>query len=175
MWKKDETPRQPGTQSSTRPSPGTAERTPRAPAAEVAMVGRKIKLKGEITGEEDLLIEGRVEGSVELRSHTVVIGQEGHAKASIVGRIITVKGKVQGNLAAEEQIILQSSATVEGDLVAPRVTMEDGATFRGGIEMGDAAGRPRTGRAGKPLESRKAENQPQRGAASSGAARPLAE
>ena len=175
MWKKDETPRRPSPHSSARPDPAPTERTPRAPVAEPAVIGRKIKLKGEITGEEDLIIEGRVDGSVELRSHSVTVGQEGNVKASISGRTIKVKGKVQGNLAAEEQIVLLSSATVEGDLVAPRVIMEDGASFRGGIEMGDAVTRPKSGGARKPLGPRTKETQHRREAASSGSATPPAD
>lgn len=136
MWKKEETPRPPTAPSTPRPDPGPVQRNPRTPAVSTPMVGQKIRLKGEITGEEDLLIEGQVEGSVVLRSHAVTIGEEGEVKASIVGRTITVKGSVKGNLTAGEQIVLHSSATVEGDLTAPRVMMEDGATFRGGIDMG---------------------------------------
>ena len=136
MWKKEETPKPPTAPSTPHPDPGPVQRNPRTPAVSTPMVGQKIRLKGEITGEEDLLIEGQVEGSVVLRSHAVTIGEEGEVKASIVGRTITVKGSVKGNLTASEQIVLHSSATVEGDLTAPRVMMEDGATFRGGIDMG---------------------------------------
>ena len=136
MWKKEETPRPPTAPPSPRPDPGPVQREPRTPAASTPMVGQKIRLKGEITGEEDLLIEGQVDGSVVLPSHAVTIGAEGEVEASIVGRTITVKGIVKGILTASEQIVLHSSATVQGDLTAPRVMMEDGATFRGGIDMG---------------------------------------
>ena len=105
----------------------------------LATVGRKIKIRGEVTGEEDLLIEGYFEGSVDLRSHSVTVGSEGSVKASIRGRTVIIEGKVQGDLAAEEQIVLLSSASVEGDLAAPRVVLEDGAYFRGGVDMGDGS------------------------------------
>ena len=134
-------------------------------------VGQKIRLKGEITGDEDLLIEGQVEGSVVLRSHAVTIGEEGEVKASIVGRTITVKGSVTGNLTADEQIILHSSATVEGDLTAPRVMMEDGATFRGGIDMGTPSAPPGGARNRKAAPAPRAKgSQQKKAAASSGTA-----
>ena len=139
--------------------------------ASMPTVGQKIRLKGEITGEEDLLIEGQVEGSVVLRSHAVTVGEEGEVKASIVGRTITVKGSVKGNLTADEQIVLHSSATVEGDLTAPRVMMEDGATFRGGIDMGTTSSRPSGAPARKAAPAPKArESQQKKAAVSSGPA-----
>ena len=171
MWKKEETPRPPTAPPSPRPDPGPVQRNPRPPAASTPMVGQKIRLKGEITGEEDLLIEGQVEGSVVLRSHAVTIGEEGEVKASIVGRTITVKGSVKGNLTAGEQIVLHSSATVEGDLTAPRVMMEDGATFRGGIDMGTPSAPSGGARARKTAPAPKAKGSQQKKApASSGTA-----
>ncbi len=139
MWKKAETSGR-ASEPAGQPAPPSVE-TPsvRSPTPELAMIGRKIRIKGEVRGGEDLLIEGRVEGSVDLRSHAVTVGPEGDVKASIVGRIVTVEGKVQGDLTAEEQIVLLSSADVEGDLVAPRVVLEDGAGFRGGVDMGDGS------------------------------------
>jgi cytoskeletal protein CcmA (bactofilin family) len=92
-----------------------------------------------VTGDEDLLIQGRVDGSVDLKQHSVTVGREGEVKANIIGRVVTVEGKVEGNLSADEQVILRASATVQGDISAPRVVLEDGARFRGGVDMGEAA------------------------------------
>lgn len=171
MWKKEETPRPPTAPPRPRPDPDPVQRNPRTPAASTPMVGQKIRLKGEITGEEDLVIEGQVEGSVVLRSHAVTIGEEGEVKASIVGRTITVKGSVKGNLTAGEQIVLHSSATVEGDLTAPRVMMEDGATFRGGIDMGTPSASAGGGGARKAAPAPRARgSQQKKAAASSGTA-----
>lgn len=89
-----------------------------------------------MTGSEDLLIQGQVDGSVSLGKHTVGVGSEGRVKANIIGRVITVEGRVEGDLTAEEQIILRGSAQVHGDIKAPRVVLEDGATFRGLVDMG---------------------------------------
>jgi cytoskeletal protein CcmA (bactofilin family) len=112
---------------------------PQATASgERATIGRSITIRGDVTGEEDLLIQGRVEGSVDLKQNSVTVGPEGDVKASIVARVVTIEGKVQGNLTAAEQIILRRSARVEGDLAAPSVVLEDGARFRGGVDMGEA-------------------------------------
>ena len=124
------------------PAPSVLRPVP--PSTERATIGRSITIRGEVTGDEDLLIQGRVEGSVDLKQHSVTVGPEGQVKASIGGRIVTVEGRVEGNLTAQEQIILRKSAWVQGDIAAPRVVLEDGASFRGGVDMGDATG----GRAG---------------------------
>ncbi len=118
-------------------TPTVPSRTP-----ELTVIARSIEIKGEVTGDEDLLIEGRVEGSVDLRTRLVTVGPEGDVKASILGRVVSVEGRVQGNLTAEKKIVLLSSASVEGDLVAPRVVLEDGASFRGGINTGAAGKSP---------------------------------
>ena len=121
----------------------TGESHPNAPARsqipELARVGGTITVKGEVVGDEDLLIEGRIEGLVDLKSHCVTVGTKGYVQADIVGRIVTVEGTVRGDLTATEQIVLVASAVVEGDLTAPRVRLEGGAHFRGGVVTGDPA------------------------------------
>jgi cytoskeletal protein CcmA (bactofilin family) len=131
MWKKEETPPQP---SAPQPeAPRRAERTPSpASSGEVATIGRSIAIQGQVTGDEDLLIQGSVDGSVDLKQHAVTVGPDGEVKASIVGRVVTVEGKVEGNITADEQVILRTSASVQGDITAPRVVLEDGSRFRGG-------------------------------------------
>jgi cytoskeletal protein CcmA (bactofilin family) len=143
MWKKEEMPAPtPTPRMDTTPAP---ERSAPAPTShshatgERATIGRSITIRGEVTGDEDLLIQGRVDGSVDLKQHSVTVGREGEVKANIIGRVVTVEGKVEGNLSADEQVILRASATVQGDISAPRVVLEDGARFRGGVDMGEAA------------------------------------
>jgi len=105
-----------------------------------ATIGPSIKIKGDVSGDEDLLIQGQVEGKVKLGKHNVTIGSDGHVKADVHGRSVVVEGQVEGDLHAKEQIVLRHTARVEGSITAPRVTLEDGAVFRGGIEM-DAGGK----------------------------------
>ncbi len=104
-------------------------------AKEQALIGSSIEIKGNLNGGEDLIIEGRIEGKIELRQHAITIGKSGRVKADIYGRTIIVQGEVDGNLYAEEQIILRNTSTVRGNLLSPRVTLEDGAHFKGNLDM----------------------------------------
>ena len=107
----------------------------------MATIGRSITINGEVTGDEDLLIQGKVEGSIELKQQSITVGQEGRVTASITGRVIVVEGQVEGDLKAEEQAVLKATAKVQGDIAAPRVVLEDGATFSGGVDMGEPLGK----------------------------------
>lgn len=109
-----------------------------------ATIGPSIFIKGDLTGEEDLVIEGRVEGKVDLKQNNVTIGKNGRVRADIFGRVVTVEGEVDGNVFAREQAVLRQSGAVRGNLTAPRVTLEDGSRFKGSIDMEpkDGAGRP---------------------------------
>jgi cytoskeletal protein CcmA (bactofilin family) len=111
------------------PSTGPVER--RDPAA----VGASISIVGDVTGDEDLTILGRIEGKVDLPQHVVTVGQSGRVKADIRARVISVAGEVRGNLVAAEQILIRKTATMLGNLTAPRVGLEDGCSFRGSVEM----------------------------------------
>ena len=137
MWKKDEGPVQTPAPRAEAAPPRYERPEPASPPGERATIGRSITIRGEVTGDEDLLIQGRVDGSVDLKLHSVTVGPDGEVKASIVARVVTVEGKVEGNLSAEEQVILKSSSSVQGDITAPRVVVEDGARFRGGVDMGE--------------------------------------
>lgn len=145
MWKKDEMPDAvPAPRAEAAPS--RFDRTgPVKGSGERATIGRSITISGEVTGDEDLLIQGRVDGAVTLKQHAVTVGPEGEVKASITARVVTVEGRVEGDLIAEEQVVLRGSALVEGDITAPRVVLEDGARFRGGVDMGETF--DRSGRA----------------------------
>lgn len=138
MWKKEEQEKErPVTRTAETP---VAERPSRRPtSSERATIGRSISIRGDVTGDEDLLIQGRVDGSVDLSEHAVTVGPDGEVKASIVARLVVVEGTVEGNLRADEQVILRSSAQVHGDIEAPRVVLEDGARFRGGVDMGETS------------------------------------
>jgi cytoskeletal protein CcmA (bactofilin family) len=105
------------------------------PKKERAMIGPTIFIKGDLTGEEDLIIEGRVEGKIQLKEHNVIIGKHGRVQADIFGKVISIEGEVQGNLRGEEQVLLRPTSTVRGNLTAPRVVLEDGANFKGSIDM----------------------------------------
>ena len=142
MWKKDDMPDSASTPRQETPS-GYERSTPSRATGERATIGRSITINGEVSGDEDLLIQGRVDGSVNLKQHSVTVGPEGEVKANITARVVMVDGRVEGNIKAEEQVVLRSSALVEGDIAAPRVVLEDGARFRGGVDMGETLDRAR--------------------------------
>ena len=116
---------------------------------ETATIGPSISIQGDLAGEEDLVIQGRVEGTITLKQNLLTIGKEGRVNATINSRILMVEGHVEGDLKGEEQVVLKKSADVRGNIAAPRVTLEDGARFKGSIDMeGDpskkAEGGPKT-------------------------------
>ena len=98
------------------------------------VIGRGLYIKGELHGEEDLIIEGRVEGEITLKKH-LVIETSGVVLADIHTENITIKGEMRGNMNATEKVEIHSSAQVVGDVQAPRVVIEDGASFKGHIDM----------------------------------------
>ncbi len=136
MWKKSEP-------EAARPQPAPASQAQTAPAPrnpvpqtrERAVIGPTIFIKGNLAGEEDILIEGQVDGKIELRHHSVTIGKNGRIKADIYGKVITIEGTVEGNLFGEEQLTVRQTGNVQGNIVAPRVALEDGSHFRGSIDM----------------------------------------
>jgi cytoskeletal protein CcmA (bactofilin family) len=104
-----------------------------------AIIGRSIQINGDVKGDEDLMIEGDVSGTVELRNHALTVGKEGKVKADIYARSITVDGTTEGDLFASERIAIRATAIVRGNLLAPRISLEDGARFKGSVEMDQQA------------------------------------
>ncbi|MGH9616031.1 MAG: bactofilin family protein [Acidobacteriaceae bacterium] len=144
MWK----PNQPGTNSSSDPirpqSPAplspepVAQRptpTPSSATSEQATIGKSLTIKGEITGSEMLYIDGHVEGSVNLPGNRVVVGRNGHVAANISAREVVVLGKVNGNISASDRVDIRNEGSLTGDVVAQRISIEDGAYFKGGIDI----------------------------------------
>ena len=103
------------------------------------MIGPSIVIKGEVSGEEDLLIQGKVEGKISLNGNQVTVGESGEVRADIFAKTIQINGKVIGDITANEKVIISKSGNVHGNVVAPRVLLEDGAMFKGSIDM-DPAG-----------------------------------
>lgn len=107
----------------------------RGSAGQGAIIGRSIQINGDVKGGEDLLIEGDVSGTVELKNSSLTVGKEGKVKADIYARSITVEGTTEGDLFASERIAIRANANVRGNLLAPRISLEDGARVKGSIEM----------------------------------------
>ena len=154
MWKptnQPTTPARPGTPEPERPAMSTPTQTSvsEAPAprpvstntAEQATIGKSLVIKGEVTGSESLYIDGRVEGSINLSGNRVTVGRNGVVSANINAREIVVLGKVRGNLTASDRVDIRSDGSLTGDVVAARISIEDGAFFKGGIDI-RKAGQP---------------------------------
>ena len=112
--------------------------TPRPVAtttADQATIGKSLVIKGEVTGSESLYIDGRVEGSINLSGNRVTVGRNGVVAANINAREIVVLGKVRGNLTASDRVDIRSDGSLTGDVVAARISIEDGAFFKGGIDI----------------------------------------
>jgi cytoskeletal protein CcmA (bactofilin family) len=101
----------------------------------VATIGKSIIIKGDLSGDEDLIIEGKVEGRVQLPNNEITVGSDGRISAEIEAKAIIVIGQTAGNLNASERVEVQSGATVQGDINAPRLQIQEGAVVNGSISM----------------------------------------
>jgi cytoskeletal protein CcmA (bactofilin family) len=121
-------------------SPNKPAASQAAPAAKTngrkpATIGPSIVIHGDVSGEEDLIVDGTVEGTVNFKDNNLVVSANGQVKANISARIIRIDGEVKGELHGSEQVVISPTGKVHGDIRAPRVVLEDGCTFRGSVEM----------------------------------------
>ena len=155
MWKPTNQPTTPGrpgeperpaapapatTSAASEPAP--APRPVATTTADQATIGKSLVIKGEVTGSESLYIDGRVEGSINLSGNRVTVGRNGVVSANINAREIVVLGKVRGNLTASDRVDIRSDGSLTGDVVAARISIEDGAFFKGGIDIRKAGQKP---------------------------------
>ena len=131
VWKKSDDP----PSHNPEPSPAPTASEPPRRLSERATIGPSIFIKGDLTGEEDLVIEGRVEGRVDLKQNNVTVGKNGRVKADVFGKVVVVEGEVDGNVFAREQAILRQAGAIRGNITSPRVVLEDGSRFKGSIDM----------------------------------------
>ena len=140
MWKR-ERPVQPVTP----PVVGTIGSAPGDEAGSAnqrVVIGKSIVVKGELSGSEDLTVEGQVEGKIALKQHVLTVGVHGRIWAQVFAKSVVVLGEVIGNIEATEKAEIRNEGTVEGDIKAPRVAIAEGAKFRGGIDMQQGQGQP---------------------------------
>jgi cytoskeletal protein CcmA (bactofilin family) len=128
-------PATPTTTPAAEPTPAAAPRNAVMNNQEQATIGKSLVIKGEVSGSESLYIDGRVEGSINLAGNRVTIGRNGVVSANINAREIVVMGKVKGNLAAADRVDIRNEGSLTGDVVAQRISIEDGAFFKGGIDI----------------------------------------
>src|SRR5882724_8791949 len=150
MWKRDEgvrpagapsappagtpPPAKPPQAANVEPAAG-APRTSATFARDVVNIGKSVVIKGELSGSEDLTIEGQVEGKIELRQNILTIGPNAKIKAQVFAKAVVVQGEIHGNVTATEKVDIRDAGSVDGDISAPRVAIADGAHFRGSIDM----------------------------------------
>ncbi len=112
--------------------------TPKPPDTarpEMTLIGQSVVIKGELSCNEDLYIDGRVEGTIDPKGNRLTIGSNGRVKANIVACAVVVQGKLEGNIQASDRVELKQSASVIGDIVTQRISIEEGASFKGSVEI----------------------------------------
>ncbi len=145
MWKRDESVK-PATPPAHTPgaTPSAPVATATAPAAseprtqlgrDNVNIGKSVIIKGELSGSEDLTIEGHVEGRIDLKDNVLTIGPNGKIKAEVFAKAVVVLGEVTGNVTASEKVDIRDNGSVDGDIASPRVAIAEGAHFRGAVDM----------------------------------------
>jgi cytoskeletal protein CcmA (bactofilin family) len=162
VWKRNENefapppsapaPAPPPVAQSPAPPPVARPAEPSAPRRVAATIGPSIAIKGDVTGEEDLIVEGRIEGKILLKANSVTIGRNGRVKANVYANSITVEGEVEGDLIGKDEVVIRQSGKVKGNVAAPRVVLDSGARFQGSIDMEQQQARPVEAKVEKPVE-----------------------
>ena len=143
MWKRDEavkpasqpTPAAPAVSSVQPGAPVGLPAEPRRIERDLVNIGKSVVIKGELSGSEDLTIEGQVEGKIELKDHLLTIGPNARIKAQVFAKTVIVLGEVNGNVSASEKVEIRDGGSVDGDIISPRVAIAEGAHFRGSVDM----------------------------------------
>ena len=153
MWKRDEAVKPtsgPATstgsavQGQVGGSLSASQPEPRQHGRDVVNIGKSVIIKGELSGSEDLTIEGQVEGKIELKENVLTIGPNGKIKAQVLAKSVIVQGEVNGNITATDKVDIREGGSVDGDLIAPRVAIAEGAHFRGSVDMQRKGGQATT-------------------------------
>lgn len=116
----------------------------------MANIGKSISIKGDLTGSEDVVVEGKVEGKIELPQNELTIGADGNVHADVHAKTVMVIGRVAGNVSASERVEIQTSGIVEGDVRAPKLVVQEGAVVNGSIQMEGKPGEPKPASQAKP-------------------------
>jgi cytoskeletal protein CcmA (bactofilin family) len=120
---------------SSEPTPVAAPRNAVVNSSEQATIGKSLVIKGEVTGSESLYIDGRVEGAINLPGNRVTVGRNGQIQANVNAKEVVVLGKVKGNITASDRVDIRNEGSLAGDVVCQRISIEDGAYFKGSIDI----------------------------------------
>jgi len=142
MWKRDEAVKPTVQPQGLAPVAAMQQTTAPSPQPEfrrierdLVNIGKSVVIKGELSGSEDLTIEGQVDGKIELKEHALTIGPNGKIKAQVFAKSVIVLGEVTGNVTASEKVDIRDKGSVDGDIISPRVAIAEGAHFRGSVDM----------------------------------------
>jgi cytoskeletal protein CcmA (bactofilin family) len=108
---------------------------------EYAHIGKSVVIKGEVSGSEDLYVDGSVEGKIELRNHSLTVGPNGNIKADVIAKAVVVQGKLDGSVNASDRVELRKMAVVNGDVTTQRIAIEEGAFLKGKVDIQKEAGK----------------------------------
>jgi cytoskeletal protein CcmA (bactofilin family) len=171
MWKRDESVKPAAPPA---PTPAAAPSAPAAGTAPTASepqraqlgrdmvnIGKSVVIKGELSGSEDLTIEGHVEGRIDLKGNVLTIGPNGKIKAEVFAKSVVVLGEVTGNVTASEKVDIRDNGSVDGDIASPRVAIAEGAHFRGSVDMQRAGAAKPQQQQNQPKPSQPQQGQPQ--------------
>ncbi len=170
MWKRDESVKPAAPPAS---SPAAAPSAPAGGASQaneplraqlgrdMVNIGKSVVIKGELSGSEDLTIEGHVEGKIDLKGNVLTIGPNGKIKAEVFAKAVVVLGEVSGNVTASEKVDIRDNGSVDGDIASPRVAIAEGAHFRGSVDMQRAGAAKPQPQQGKPNQPQPQQGQPQ--------------
>ena len=140
MWKKESPEPSIPAVDPVQPAPvlrNPIQRNPVERLKERSVIGTAIVIHGEVSGGQDLLVNGRIEGKVSLANQSLTVGREGRIKADMFAKLVSIEGTVEGTIRGEEKIVLRGTGSVRGNLIAPQVILEEGCRFKGSIDMGD--------------------------------------
>lgn len=118
------------------------QKPPETTIGQQAHLGKSVVIKGEVSGSEDLYVDGQVEGAIDLKGNRLTLGPNGRVKANITARSAVIHGKLEGNITATDRVDLKQSAIVTGDIVTQRISIDEGAFFKGGVDISRGAGQP---------------------------------
>lgn len=141
MWNKDDQRNEPAAAAPTAPAPAASRPAPSAGGGQSAYIGKSISIEGTITGSDDLVIEGRVKGSIKLSDNMLTIGSNGVVEADVEAKEIRVQGKLNGATKARDRIEIGKTGSVEGEVTTSRIAVEDGAVFRGSVNIATPDGK----------------------------------
>ncbi|MEW7988450.1 MAG: polymer-forming cytoskeletal protein [Candidatus Thiodiazotropha sp.] len=125
---------------------------------EAAVIGPSIQINGDLSGEEDLIIQGKVSGTIQLREKSLTVGSKGQVDASVLAHRIIIEGKVNGDLCGSERVSIRKTGNVHGNIVSPKVSLDEGCRFKGSIDMDQETINKAFGQSAKPSVTTKPEH-----------------